>query len=253
MTTADYVLSHREFDIVWSGLGFGQVPYPLQVASVGRTMDERDRIRADVDRDLADREVDRRGLADVLAVLADHTVSIDSVAFAGRPLRALAVSDERTAVLAEVSGDQVLLAEIRPTSLTRSIVGLLANNAPGPGRAVSVPAAMVAAAAAEDDEDNDDPFADDRDDITALTRAGVSETDAGVLAEMAGNRVAGGQFGVCVHGDRVMPLVTWFDTSRGRYLLVSDDSWLSFAPADNERIQQRLETVLTGRGSCRTK
>jgi hypothetical protein len=253
VTTPDYVLSHREFDIVWSDLGFGQVPYPLQVPSVGQTMAERDRIREDVHRALADREVDRGGLVDVLTLLSAHTVSIDSVGFAGGPLRALAVSDERTAVLAEVTGDQVLLAEIRPTSLTRSIVGLLAYNEPGPGRAVSVPAATVAAAAAENDEDNDDPFADDRDDLTALTRAGMSEKDAGVLAEIAGNRVAGGQFGVSVRGDRTPPLVTWFDTNKGRYLMVSEDSWLSFAPADNERIQQRLETVLARRGQCRTK
>jgi hypothetical protein len=244
VTTADYVLSHREFDIVWSEHGFGQVPYPLQVASVGQTMAERDRIRADVHRALADRDLDRGGLVDVLTVLANHTVAIDSVGFAGGPLRALVVSDERTAVLAEVTGDQVLLAEIRPTSLTRSIVGLLAHNEPGPGRAVSVPAATVAAAAADDDEDNDDPFADDRDDLTALTRAGVSEKDAGVLVEMADSRVAGGQFGVSVRGDRIPPLVTWFDTNKGRYLLINDDSWLSFAPADNDRIQQRLETVL---------
>jgi hypothetical protein len=41
-------------------------------------------------------------------------------------------------------------------------------------------------------------------------------------------------------------LITWFDTHQGRYLMVADDSWLSFAPTDNERIERRLADVLAG-------
>lgn len=37
MIAPDFVLSAREFDILWDGLGLGPKPYPLDVPSVGRT------------------------------------------------------------------------------------------------------------------------------------------------------------------------------------------------------------------------
>ena len=36
-----------------------------------------------------------------------------------------------------------------------------------------------------------------------------------------------------------------FDTVQGRYLMVSENGWLSLAPTDNERIAHRIDTVLT--------
>src|SRR2546430_589291 len=103
-----------------------------------------------------------------------------------------------------------------------------------------------ALAAAIDPDEDDDPFADDdMDERTALKRAGVSNEDASALLDLADNRVAGGQFGISHHGRREPTLVTWFDTHQGRYLMVSEDSWLSFAPADNDRIERRVATVLT--------
>lgn len=40
-------------------------------------------------------------------------------------------------------------------------------------------------------------------------------------------------------------LVTWFDTHQRRYLLVSNDSWLSITPSDNQRIEHRVANVLS--------
>jgi hypothetical protein len=244
-----YVLSEREFDILCGDLGLGQVPYPLQVPSVGQTMSERARIREDVHRALAGRGlVDsgrvRAGLTDALTLLLQHDMSIDSVGYAGGSLRALAVTDHDTAVLAWMTGDQVKLAEIRPTALAQSIVALLPAGEPGQSRAMSVQASALTAAVEYDSDDDDDPFAGDDDERTALTKAGVSGEDANALLDLARNRVAGGQLGVSARGIRATPLITWFDTHQGRYLMVSENSWLSFAPADNERIEQRLADVL---------
>jgi hypothetical protein len=244
-----YVLSEREFDILCGDLGLGQVPYPLQVPSVGQTMSDRARIREDVHRALAGRGlVDsgrvRAGLTDALTLLLQHDMSIDSVGYAGGSLRALAVTDHDTAVLAWMTGDQVKLAEIRPTALAQSIVALLPAGEPGQSRAMSVQASALTAAVEYDSDDDDDPFAGDDDERTALTKAGVSGEDANALLDLARNRVAGGQLGVSARGTRITPLITWFDTHQGRYLMVSEDSWLSFAPADNERIEQRLADVL---------
>jgi ESX secretion-associated protein EspG len=246
-----YVLSEREFDILCGDLRMGQVPYPLQVPSVGRTMSERDRIREDVHRALARRGLasgDRvdGGLTDVLSLLLEHDVSIDSVGYAGRPLRALAVTDDDMGVVAWMADEKVKLAEIRPTSLVPSLVALLPPGEPGTSKAMAVQASALAAAVEYDSAEDDDPFAGDDDERTALTRAGVSAEDAGNLLDLARNRVAGGQFGVSVGGHRITPLITWFDTHQGRYLMVTEDSWLSFAPTDNERIERRLADVLAG-------
>jgi hypothetical protein len=246
-----YVLTEREFDILCGDLGLGQVPYPLQVPSVGRTMSERDRIRQDVHRALARRDLatgDRvdEGLVDVLTLLLEHDVSIDSVGYAGRPLRALAVTDHDMGVIAWMEDERIKLAEIRPTALVASLVALLPPGEPGTSKAMAVQASALAAAIEYDGDDDDDPFAGDDDERTALTRAGVSAEDAGNLLDLARNRRAGGQFGVSVRGRRITPLITWFDTHEGRYLMVTDDSWLSFAPTDNERIERRLADVLAG-------
>ncbi|MBP2325040.1 hypothetical protein JOF56_005425 [Kibdelosporangium banguiense] len=245
----DYVVSEREFDILCGDLGLGQVPYPLQVPSAGQTMSERGRIREDVHRALADRGLAtggqiRAGLEDALTLLLQHDVSIDSVGYAGGSLRALAVTDHDTAVLAWMANEKVNLAEIRPTSLAPSIVALLPEGEPAQGRTMSVQASALTAAIEYDSDDDDDPFAGDDDERTALTRAGMSAEDASALLDLARNRVAGGQFGVSLHGRRVPPLITWLDTNLGRHLMVSEDSWLSFAPADNERIERRLADVL---------
>jgi len=132
-------------------------------------------------------------------------------------------------VLAWMTGDQVKLAEIRPTALAPSIVALLPEGEPAQSRAMSVQASALTAAIEYDSAEDDDPFAGD---------------DASALLDLARNRVAGGQLGVSSRGGRATPLITWFDTHQGRYLMVSENSWLSFTPADNDRIERRLADVL---------
>ncbi|MEB3368023.1 ESX secretion-associated protein EspG [Saccharopolyspora mangrovi] len=246
MTNPDFVLAAAEFDLVWSSLGLGRIPYPLEVPSLGATMEERAELTAETFRALArrglavDRELDPR-LADLLRLLVEHDTSVDVIGHRDQPIRALAAVARRSGVLAEMVGDELRLTEIRPTALALSAVGVLPPSEPGQQRAISVPADALAKALAEDD---DDPFGGDVDEDVALVKAGLSPLETSTVLELANNRRAGGQFGVSRGTRRATTLVTWFDTHQGRYLMVSRGSWLSIAPADNKKIEHRLADVV---------
>lgn len=249
ITTAapDFVLSAAEYDLVHGALGLGRPPFPLEVPSLGMTMEERADLAADAFRALGERglargdELDPR-LAEMLRLLVDHDTSVDAVGHIGQPVQALAAITKRAGVLAQLVGNELLLSEIRPTALAMSAVSVLPPVEAGPMRSLSLPRDQLTKAL---EEDEDDPFGGDYDDETALARAGLSGQDAAALAELANTRCAGGQFGVTHRSARSSTLVTWFDTHQGRYLMVSQGSWLSISPADNRRIEHRLAEVLS--------
>ncbi len=189
----------------------------------------------------------------MLRLLAEHEIAVDAVAHMERPVRAVVASDGGNAVLAVVDEDQIGLVEVRPTSLAKSIVGVLNDGQAGPGSALSLRLETLVHAVAlhEDPPENDDPWGDeDLDEKQALQRAGVSGPDAAVISELAENRVAGGQFGVSRRGgsrynvQRAEVTINWFDTPQGRYLMVRENGWLSLSPTDNERIANRIDSVL---------
>lgn len=252
MITPDFVLSTREFDILWADLELGPKPYPLDVPSVGRTVEERAELAEEVYRDLAERGVatGRRPtekLTVQLRLLAEHDLSADAVGHIGGPVRAVAARDRRSGVLAALGDDQLWLVEIRPTVIARSIVEVLPANQAGPGRAMSVPyRAMLAATepATEPATEDDHAFATD-DDQTAMIRAGMSAEDAAELTELANSHRAGGQFGISRRRRRWPVVITWFDTPRGRYLAVRYGDWLSITPADNDRVAARIDHTLS--------
>ncbi|ASO21468.1 hypothetical protein FHR81_003109 [Actinoalloteichus hoggarensis] len=255
MSETEFVLSARQFEFVWTDLGLGRIPYPLDVPSSGKTMAERVELKAEAYRELAERGLVTDGtvspeLTSLLRLLSQPRLSVDAVGHIGRPLRALAATDQELGVLATLAGDELRIGEIRPTSLARSIVGVLPAKEAGPGWAMSAPLHALTAAV-ESDEDDDPWGSDDDDEERALRKAGMSAEDAAALAELAANRKGGGQFGVTVGGAtqrqarRSATLVTWFDTHQGRYLMVREDEWLSLAPADGERIEGRVMEVLS--------
>jgi hypothetical protein len=265
MASPDFVLTTHDFDLLWSDLGLARMPYPLDVPSVGATTAERERLTEDMYTRLAERglaaanRIDGQ-LDELLRVLCHHEVSVDTVGYLGEPIRAVAVTDGRIGVLAMLAAQHISLGQIRPTALAGSIVDLLPAGMPGPGRALSLPYQALQAVAnpvdtSHDDIDEDDPYGgggdDDSNEQLALIKAGVSAGDASALIELANNRVAGGQFGVSTQDGgptrtrRAPTLVTWFDTPQGRYLMVREDSWLSLAPTDNERIARRVDSVLS--------
>lgn len=249
MNDPDFALSVRELDLVRDRLGLRRPPYPLEARSAGATAEERARLTEDAYRRLAE-----RGLAagarldpefeDLLRVLVNCSVSVDAIGHTDRPLRALAGADGGSGVLAEQVDDQVRLSRIRPTALVTSLVGVLPANRPGPAGPMSVPHRALARAA-DPDEDDEMSFFGEPDERTILDREGVSAKDAKKLLTFAEQRRGGGQFGVSRGTWRSSTLVTWFDTSDGRYLMVSENSWISFAPADVDRIADRVGEVLS--------
>lgn len=231
------LMTPRQLDILWHGLELGRLPYPLDVPRVDATVEERGRIRADAE------------LTRMLRLLADHELAVDAVAHIGRPVRALAASDHEHAVLAVLADDVVALTEIRPTALARSVVDLLPENVSGPGSTHTLRVeTLERAVALHGDEDHGaDPWGgEELDERAALVKAGLSNEDAKAVAELAANRVAGGQFGMSSSaGGRSPVLITWFDTHQGRYLMVRENQWLSIASTDNERITARIAAVLS--------
>jgi hypothetical protein len=248
--TPEFLLSPREFDVLWHELRLGRMPYPLDVPSEGDTEQDRRVLR---ERTLD--ELRQRGLADdlrleeYLRLLADHEVSVDAVAGLDRTVRALAVSNGHRAVLAIIDGDRVGLLAIRETGIAREIVRVLPDGEAGPGTAVNVRVETLREAVAlqEAEDDTEDPWGaseEELDDRAALQRAGLSSQDAKQFGELAANRVAGGQFGVTQGRQRSAVVINWFDTHQGRYLMVNSDGWLSLSPADNDRIATRIAAVL---------
>ncbi|MET8762359.1 ESX secretion-associated protein EspG [Lentzea sp. NPDC004782] len=252
MITPEYLLSPREFEVLWRTLRLGRMPYPLDVPSEGATEQELKTLQQNTLAGLRDRGLaDDERLEELLRLLDHHEVSVDAVLGLDRTVRALAASSGEQAVLAIIDGDRVGLAEIRPTGLAREIVRVLPEGEPGPGNAMSVRADTLQQAAAlqeaDHDEESDDPWGaadDELDDSQALQKAGLSAQDARQLGELAANRVAGGQFGVTHRRERSGTVINWFDTRQGRYLVVNSDGWLSLSPADNDRIATRIDTVL---------
>ncbi|MGP4018690.1 ESX secretion-associated protein EspG [Saccharopolyspora sp. 5N708] len=244
MGSADFLLSTREYDVLWSDLGCGPAPYPLAVASHGATEAERAEIRADEHRALSRRGLFGKSagaeLESLLRLLASPRFLIDSAGFTDQPMRAVAAGNGRSAVLAELSERGLALTSIRPTALAGELVGLLPDAEPGRGRSIAIRHSDLRRATDEDEDDPLGPF-DERD---ALLRAGVPVEDANRLLQLAENRTCGGQFGVSVAAERSSVLVTWFDSEGGRYLMVRDGDWLSIAPADRGKITQRLDEVL---------
>ncbi|GGU57675.1 ESX secretion-associated protein EspG [Lentzea flava] len=251
MITPEFLLSPREFDVLWHELRLGRMPYPLDVPSEGDTEQDRRVLREKTLDELRQRGLaDNQRLEDYLRLLDDHDVSVDAVAGLDRTVRALAASNGDRAVLAVIDDDRIGLLAIRETGLAREIVRVLPDGEPGPGTAVNVRVESLREAVAlqeSDEDDSDDPWGaadDELDDRAALQRAGLSPQDAKQFGELAANRVAAGQFGVTRGRQRSGVVINWFDTHQGRYLMVNSDGWLSLSPTDNDRIATRIDAVL---------
>jgi hypothetical protein len=233
-------LSRTEFEVVWSALELGAVPFPLAARSGDPPVTA---TRADVLAGLADRGLAvgarlREDLVDSLTALAVPERSVDAVGDAGHPLAALAGSAHGMAALARRIGDAVVLGPIREASLIEAAVALLPSVPAGPGHELAVPVPAVRTFLASDER--------------ALTDTGVPARDANLLLRLAEGRSRGGRFGVNVadplSGDlrRGIPVVSWFDTGEGRYLMTNDGVTLTVAPADAALIAVSLHEVLAG-------
>ena len=180
----------------------------------------------------------REELVDCLTTLAVPERSVDAIGDAGNPLAAVAGAAHGMAALAMLTGDAVVVGPIREASLIEAAVALLPAVPAGPGHELAVPVPVVRKFLASDER--------------ALTDAGVPAEDADLLLRLAEGRLRGGRFGVNVaepgSGEllRGIPVVSWFDTGEGRYLMTNDGVTLTVAPADAALIAVSLHEVLDG-------
>lgn len=250
-------LSHQEFDLLWEHLGFGERPYPLDVASFGKTMDERAELREQVRNSLRakglhdGRDVSPR-LEEQLSLLVRGTFSIDGQLSVGEYLKVLAVSHGDFGVLAAQTDDEVRLARVREARLVPAVVALLPDEKPGPGGVARL--ARQVFDAAIDEFERGGYVGLER----ALTNGGLSGRELRtVITLVESGRHGGGQLAansVDQVGRRVRtPVLNWFDTEAGRYVAhteVTRDGveWLTVSPADTTRIERRLTELAASLG-----
>ena len=251
-------LSTTEYEVLWSRLRLGRMPYPLNVPSTGILAEDRARVVRDAwaslaGRHLVDGDDVHDGLLDMLRLLARFALSIDVVGHAGGLIRGLVVTgpqDDGTdaALRAELTGSGLTLTSIRPTALAHEAAGLLPAVEPGPGQAFTFPRHVLQTAL----DDSDDVFFDG-DEADALVRAGLPEWDARLLVKLADRVVNRGQIGIntrnWLRGTvlRDPTLITWLDTDEGRYLVIRENDWISVAPAGHDRIVARVNRALESR------
>ncbi|HEV7649323.1 MAG TPA: ESX secretion-associated protein EspG [Actinophytocola sp.] len=234
-------LSPLALDLLWSALGAGEPPYPIEIHSHGTTVDERAALRRRVREDLvAGGLIDPAGrpdpeLAAWLGTIAQPDLSIDSVFLPdldSPPVLALAASGRAGAVLAVQRPDGLRLRAIPRDGLVSAIVGLLPGAQRGSEPSVSVPAGELAAVPAG-----------------AAERAGTQEARKALARLTALRNHRGGQLGVNsrtdMRGRRRSPVLAWFDNDTGRYLSQTRAGWTTIAPADAAALRHRIGELVT--------
>src|SRR6187399_638913 len=144
MTAVDgVVLSHLEFDLLWSDLDVGAPPYPLEVRSHGFTMAERADLGGQVFDSLAgagliDGERVSPELEELLLLLSKPTTSVDALIIGEIPLRLLAAAGYRQAVLAVLDNAELAVRPIGPRELTAIVADVIGDVPAGPGQSVTL-------------------------------------------------------------------------------------------------------------------
>jgi EspG family len=242
--TRQHVLTTAEFDVLWEWLGLAPTPVVLQLTSPGRTHAERRSVQGTAwqglrERALAGSDGPDPELARLLHLLARPDEQLELRAWWGREVRVLAAGRHGTGALALREGDTVTVAACG--SLPIGILGAFPPADRGPGRACTVPSAVLGAAPATGVR-------------PALIGAGVAPAEAALLAAMvAGTRrraqavaLGADRWGVLRRAGGVLGVL---DGPRGRYLLTrttGEDGveWATIAPADDRQLRHRIADLL---------
>lgn len=254
-------LTPMEFDFLWEQLKLGDQPYPLRVASHGKTMDERTSLRHRVDRELKAKGLKNNyGVLDPqlnswLHLLAMNTASVDAAhipEFQEHPIAALAASDGSSGVLAVQDAEGIGMRQIFPDGLVSEVINLLPYAARGTARSITlsldealrtpparvkVPGQTEPGKPAEPEPEQPKPRFSLRkrepqtDDTEPLRVRPLSERTAGDPREdyallIAQPRLRGGQLAANARdaaGRKFRsPALAWFDTVTGRYLSLAN-------------------------------
>jgi hypothetical protein len=242
-------LSHLEFDFIWEHLGVGELPYPLEVASHGVTMAERAALRGQVRESLRakglhDGERLSVRLEEQLTLLVRAGFTVDAQLSVGEYVRVLAAAEGAVGVLAAQTDTEIRVVSVREGRLVPAVLALVPDEKPGPGGPARLPAAAFDQAIEE--YQSGGYVALERN----LTAGGLSGRELRTVVTLVESARHGGGQAAANHVDALgrrtrTPVVNWFDTAAGRYLATTETtrdgvSWLTVAPADTGRIEQRL-------------
>jgi hypothetical protein len=249
-TDEPVTISTLEFDVLWEHCfgadEVGGMPLVLKVPSPGRTQAERGQLVNRVWFELEQRGLGRSVDLDprlelLLSLLRRPDREIDGRLWVGRGVRLLTAATGQQAVLAVLAGDQLTLRFADVTGLPRYALSVLPALPAGPGQSITMRTHDFEAAA---------QLATDKTAFEAALRdRGIRAEDATALVTMIGDIVNQGQFGSAARdkfGKRVRAerVLSFFDTSDGRYLQVRRESsgelWTTISPADQRRMLQHL-------------
>ncbi|MEU4740690.1 ESX secretion-associated protein EspG [Actinosynnema sp. NPDC023658] len=252
MTERVFRLSELEFFLLWQAVHRDAHPVPLGTRHFGHTQQERDGLVETASRDLAARglgTVQRpdEELYGLLRGLAEFEVGLE-VFFTvrGAQARGLATAAWHGAFAGRL-GNQVQVAGFRPTALAATTVNTLPPAPPGGGRSVNVRWDDYLAAGRAGESDGSEGFLD------ALRAVGLREPEANTLMRAVTTRSGGGQVGVIARNRAgylhpTGAVVSWLDTTEGRYLVRRHDGWLVVAPTDASRLISAVEGLVAGAG-----
>lgn len=259
MTPLDWdratVLTLTEFEVCWSLLDIGETPGQIDPPSHGRTHEERRAVVASTllrlrDRGLAGALGPHLELADRLHLLAAPDASIDvrlRATHPAAPVAGVAARRGSAGVLAVRHDGHVALLDLPAAATHTAPAELLGAVTPGPGRAVTVPAAALDCALRGAPR-QPDGFARE------LTRSGIPDRDAQTLVAMCDGAGRRGQFG----GARRRPdgrlrradhVVGVHRTPAGDYLQLRrnrgrDGATVTVAPCDPNRLREHLGALV---------
>ncbi|WP_028848563.1 ESX secretion-associated protein EspG [Thermocrispum agreste] len=144
---SERTLTPMQFDFLWEQLGLGEHPYPLQVPSHGKTMNERVSLKHRVERELRSLGLKNSygelepQLDTWLRVLARPQVSVDAAhipEFRHPPVCAIAAHDGENAVLVKQTKEAITFRPIYPDALASEIISLLPPCQRGTERSVTL-------------------------------------------------------------------------------------------------------------------
>jgi hypothetical protein len=240
----EWPLSAVEFDVLWREAGFGEPPYPIELASPGTTHAERASIVATALAGLAGRGIDREDVTDTLAMLVHGEVLVDGRVQLDEHVRLLATRIGDHAAVVTQRGEDLLVRRLDGARLGAALTQVLPQVPPAHGQSVSLSyRALTAALSGLGDGGSLWDFEQ------ALKLAGVRGPDVRWFAGMVGGGGgAGAQFGVTARGHR-LGLVAWYATADGGVLMQRhpDSDWVTVAPGDASRLVARLEELATAR------
>lgn len=237
-------VSSTEFFLLWTAMGLGEPPVPLEVTHLGRTRESRAVMAEEASAALAARELGTvhqpaRDLAHILRRLADGRLTLDlRVLGQGSRLVGYATAgDGGGAAAARVDGE-VRLGSVRSSAAASSLLASLPPMPAGSGRPANIPVADYENACAEAGREGVTGF------VRVLHEAGVRPQEASVLAHALTTRRGGGQLGASYQGTRAPGVLTWLDAEDGRYALRRHGPWLTVTPADLGRLTSMAEEML---------